>query len=1230
MMNPLLDFDFLEKLDNHRNRITYVRITSLTLDSYPIERIEGVATEGSITIDGDSVVRRICNLTMSTKNLNINRVYWGITTQVKIEIGLDNNVIGWYNVGQAKVNYRDQYGDIIWFPMGIFLLTEFKTSAQVNNYTITLSGKDKMCLLNGDISGEFNAETDLGVEEVWNFETKEFDKIKRSIYYIIREMVHHYAKENYGNIIINNVTQGVEILTNSTGKNIYIIEDINDETVVELIQQGTNSTKAYYYEDNPNELVVFSNIEDNEQFVFKYSIDEDNTTLVDNGSLYWTKIYRIEEGKTHTYYVRRIFDGEDLGYRLRQLEYPDDLIAAPGDTVTSILDKIVKTFPNYEYFYDAYGRFIFQEKQTYVNTKWNNLVQEDRENYVSPSQVKEKVKYSFEGSKIVSSYQNTPKIGDIKNDYTVWGKRKLLSNTEIPIHMRYAIDEKPQIYISFLAEDFSNDNTTIIKKRKMYVTKDYYDKYIKEYDNLIYNDSFKTKKIPPDFLLNATYYDAEYTQQYRQTHNLNNIPVIEYTQEELNKLWWTVLDWGAYYQKLTGKAPSRRLDAYGQTKYLATINFPDMTRTLENQLIFDVDRETNIPYTGAAELKGYSYKKWSPFQHKFTGCGHTLNEFMALDIENKLDSWIFNPQLPSDEIEEYDFESNFDDYDIYIVDWREIIYQMALDYYNYNHEDSYSVKLYQNNKNSRLDLDQFNNGYTGYEQYYHDIQGFWRNLYVPEELKEEYFNGYRRIIGSTHAMPKYSSFTKKNGQWQFNFLEKDIEETTTAITNTTYEFKMVKRPAGIGYYCEETNEFFLLDDLISKDKILEKILEERNKIATEIQQLNIQLNQYLSSTTFNSFAIDNEYGYIFFKDSMGKYFYQKDEQKYFTVINSLTKSIYLQTASEKYFFVKVDKQDTRTLNENINNTEEEEKVIPFIVLKRIDSDLKYLGENNEQLNQNFLNYRTEAIQIIKEKIQKLQKQQTYYDNQYNIGKQALAPYTFHYHCDKNEEDFYDEIIFSSCGFPQYINFNAKQKERYGNWSKLVLDSPSSLIFWFDFFDSTAIGLSEFSVPAIGDRPKVENNDSIRAIIYQDVPDVLIINEEDQDSIDYTELNDGYSLFILPTPEEYNGTEEETEEEKEQRLGFFRYALETGAIRTSSRSITAQEEIDNLLYNHGYCNENVTITCVPVYYLQPNTIISAEDEQRIVNGYYILNKMTIPLSYKGTMQNTATKVPERVY
>ena len=116
-LNPLLDSTFLRELDSHRNRITYARITNLTTNQYPIERIEGVVTGGSITIDGDSAVRRICSLTLTTNNLNINNIYWGLTTRVKIEIGIENNLSKIYNErNQIVTDYQKQYGDIIWFP----------------------------------------------------------------------------------------------------------------------------------------------------------------------------------------------------------------------------------------------------------------------------------------------------------------------------------------------------------------------------------------------------------------------------------------------------------------------------------------------------------------------------------------------------------------------------------------------------------------------------------------------------------------------------------------------------------------------------------------------------------------------------------------------------------------------------------------------------------------------------------------------------------------------------------------------------------------------------------------------------------------------------------------------------------------------------------------------------------------------------------------------------------
>ena len=87
-MDYLTDQEFLNKLNQHKHRETYVKIIALTFSEEPVELIEGMATQGSISIDGSSIIRRTCSLTLVAKELNINEFYWGIKSKFKLEIGL--------------------------------------------------------------------------------------------------------------------------------------------------------------------------------------------------------------------------------------------------------------------------------------------------------------------------------------------------------------------------------------------------------------------------------------------------------------------------------------------------------------------------------------------------------------------------------------------------------------------------------------------------------------------------------------------------------------------------------------------------------------------------------------------------------------------------------------------------------------------------------------------------------------------------------------------------------------------------------------------------------------------------------------------------------------------------------------------------------------------------------------------------------------------------------------
>ena len=68
----------------------------------------------------------------------------------------------------------------------------------------------------------------------------------------------------------------------------------------------------------------------------------------------------------------------------------------------------------------------------------------------------------------------------------------------------------------------------------------------------------------------------------------------------------------------------------------------------------------------------------------------------------------------------------------------------------------------------------------------------------------------------------------------------------------------------------------------------------------------------------------------------------------------------------------------------------------------------------------------------------------------------------------------------------YYNYN-HDSELGDFWSTIIIDDPSSLLFWIDFLGMSDSTLAKYSVPAIGDRTKVVNDNNVKAINYKEVP-----------------------------------------------------------------------------------------------------------------------------------------------
>lgn len=404
MINPVFDREFLRALDQSHEKEVYAKIISLdfTTES-PRESIMGRITNGTINIDGNSSTRRTCSLSMVAleDDIILTDQYWVLKNKFKVEIGLKN-----------KIN--PIYPDIIWFKQGIFVITNFSYSQSTSNISISISGSDKMCLLDGKMGGHFPSKIDLAtIEEANGVLTK------IPIYDIIQNLMLHYGQERLENIIINDLEQNGYQLWEYRGNNpMYMIYDTLKKVVINLQFDG----KAKFNGERLDTIPKYYSLN---TLDVNYN---DDATKIDNRYA----VVKIEYGQTAGYYATKLVYSEK------------ELIVNAGASVTSALDKIKSMLGNFEYFYDLDGKFVFQKQNNYLQELFTPF----KGDIAQPSMIFTAYEYEFDNEELIVSFNTSPTILKARNDFSIWGSRKGSSGTEIPIHGRYAIHKKPDYYKS--------------------------------------------------------------------------------------------------------------------------------------------------------------------------------------------------------------------------------------------------------------------------------------------------------------------------------------------------------------------------------------------------------------------------------------------------------------------------------------------------------------------------------------------------------------------------------------------------------------------------------------------------------------------------------------------------------------------------------------------------------------------------------------------------------------
>ena len=387
----LNNISFLNKIYGQHNKTHYVKITVLDWHERIVKEIQGQVISASMSVNGDSSVRRTANL--SVKILDNDELYknsdslFAINKKVFLEVGIKNNF--------AHLNqYRDY--PTIWFPFGVMIIQNGSITHDMNGIVLNLSLGDKMSLLNGDAGGvipasvNFESIDTLGPDGGLHTEWVRINQL-------IPELVNHFGGEDLNKILVNDIDNKIKQVLKWRGSSVlYLFIDKNDK----------------------------------------------------NNSFYST-IRAPRDLDPDAFTVKTILFNYDAGYTYTDFVYPGELVAAPGDTVCTILDKIKNTLGNHEYFYDVFGNFIFREKENYLNTTpWRQIYQNVLNN---PSECLpyrynmglNKSVYKFNDSNFIISYSNSPQFNMIKNDFVVWGIRKDTTGQQLPCRYHLAIDKKP-------------------------------------------------------------------------------------------------------------------------------------------------------------------------------------------------------------------------------------------------------------------------------------------------------------------------------------------------------------------------------------------------------------------------------------------------------------------------------------------------------------------------------------------------------------------------------------------------------------------------------------------------------------------------------------------------------------------------------------------------------------------------------------------------------------------
>lgn len=1167
MREYLTDSKFLSMLDEMRIKNHYAKITVLSfVDEKPLREIQGIATAGSITVNGQAALRRTISLTVSgIENENdINNIenIISINKKVKIEVGLENPFEDYKN-----------YGDIIWFPLGTYVINQATTSTTASSANISISGKDKMCMLDGTCGGTLPSAVTFH-ETQYEDDNGDISIEQVPIFTIIKECVTHFGKEPEQNVIINDVDMTAKLSTKYVGQN----------------------------------PIWFS--KDYKSFVISENAPEDENFL-----------------------QHKFIYGQDVGYQETDFTYPGELVFSAGDTVTSVLDKIIESLGNYEYFYDLDGHFVFQQKKNYLNYYYTPITQIN-DNYYIKAFSDSKYYYTFIDAKDALSYYNSPKYENIKNDFIVWGDKTNANGVTKTIQYHLAIDEKPQID---LANQYMWDITRGNGDHAYYLF---------EYEKNNYNQTPEQKAIEIIYTENH----SEITDSSIETAIKKDI--IDNILQ--NYSFYNGDQFILYYKVIFSDQIRYYKVVLLNREIIDFIYLEDLTDIIDfTHLAFGVypkkDEEDTSDDNSSSDDEpiGYPDRPNAPDLDPGFGIPDSWHRGTQRDKQNQLDpDFSIDPdgssKPPNDSDDKKDDTTKVKNKEFYLVQKRIIDNVDVLGYYNKKGEWIQIFEL-----SEKLNLTNINNLINKVKQnYYLKII---KDINFDETNKKYDFNFINQnnvlLVSSTGLLIyKLNSYDSKGNKQEYNYSILDnysaIKDSENKTLISEEEHKELVKVL-LEYY--KTNKDDLIDDITLiynytdindipsdnpsgdgpigyPDKPNTPDLDPGFGVPdswhknTNLIKSQSQLDPYFgvsskgetSSDTKkdnNSSSSDNKKGSDLLLPFLDPVEGKKDQLKVLKDQEDIIKKIFILRDNGNYTLNEIIEEITNAYNSNIIDFSflPENSKIKIITYTPEEPEFDY--EDNfyftligtpchewreELFRQALLNNEngSQKGDYDDELLAKI-------NNEYLWRKQLFDPQNETWH-----EEWNNQI--------DSANSDKEKIDTWDGWNPAIYIDPSLITYWLDFIDVDQL-VSKYSVNKIGRRTKALTKTNMSLLYKLNVPDIIFF--ENTGEADLIQKIEEYTLE-----------------------GQAYCALKPGQMKLFSSSgtgSTAFDYIREMLYQYLIYNLTVTINCAPRYYLEPNNLIYIDDKKSNIKGEFVITQYTLPLTYNGNMSITTNEALTRV-